>query len=88
MKKARAQGIKLGLIRPITLWPFPQKAFDALGEQVKGFLCVEMSILGQMRDDVVLACGNKRPVEDYGEFANVPSEDVILQRAQAMLKKY
>ena len=88
VKKARAQGIKLGLIRPITLWPFPQKAFDALGEQVKGFLCVEMSILGQMRDDVVLACGNKRPVEDYGEFANVPSEDVILQRAQAMLKKY
>ena len=88
VKKARAQGIKLGLIRPITLWPYPQKAFDALGDQVKGFLVVEMSILGQMCDDVVLACGNKHPVESYGEFANVPSEDVILERVQEMLKKY
>lgn len=61
VKVARRRGMKLGLIRPITLWPFPKKAFDALGEQVKGFLCVEMSILGQMRDDVVLACGNRRP---------------------------
>ena len=87
-KVARRRGMKLGLIRPITLWPFPKKAFDALGEQVKGFLCVEMSILGQMRDDVVLACGNRRPVEDYGEFANVPSVDVILEMAGEMLKKY
>lgn len=47
-----------------------------------------MSILGQMRDDVVLACGNRRPVEDYGEFANVPSVDVILEMAGEMLKKY
>ena len=88
VKVARRRGMKLGLIRPITLWPFPMKAFDALGEQVKGFLCVEMSILGQMRDDVVLACGNRRPVEDYGEFANVPSVDVILEMAGEMLKKY
>lgn len=88
VKVARRRGMKLGLIRPITLWPFPKKAFDALGEQVKGFLCVEMSILGQMRDDVVLACGNRRPIEDYGEFANVPSVDVILEMAGEMLKKY
>ena len=88
VKVARRRGMKLGLIRPITLWPFPKKAFDALGEQAKGFLCVEMSILGQMRDDVVLACGNRRPVEDYGEFANVPSVDVILEMAGEMLKKY
>lgn len=88
VKVARRRGMKLGLIRPITLWPFPKKASDALGEQVKGFLCVEMSILGQMRDDVVLACGNRRPVEDYGEFANVPSVDVILEMAGEMLKKY
>ena len=88
VKKARAQGIKLGLIRPITLWPFPRKAFDALGDQVKGFLSVEMSILGQMADDVKLAIDNRRPVEVYGEFANVPSEDVILERVQEILKKY
>ncbi len=88
VKIARAKGIKLGLIRPITLWPFPQKAFDALGDQVRGFLCVEMNILGQMCDDVILACGNKRPVESYGEFANVPSEDLIIRHVEDMLEKY
>ncbi len=88
VKLARGAGMKLGLIRPVTLWPFPKLAFDALGNQVKGFLCVEMSILGQMVDDVILATGNTRPVESYGEFANVPSAKVILQRAEEMLKKY
>lgn len=88
VKLARSKGVKLGLIRPITLWPFPRKAFDALGNQVKGFLTVEMNILGQMVDDVVLACGNKRPVEFYGEFSNVPSERIILERVEEMLKKY
>ena len=87
VKQARAKGIKLGLIRPITLWPFPKKAFEQLGSQVKGFLCVEMSILGQMCDDVILATGNKHPVESYGEFANVPSEEVILEKVQQMLKQ-
>jgi 2-oxoglutarate ferredoxin oxidoreductase subunit alpha len=88
VKLARAKGVKLGLIRPITLWPFPKKAFDAVGGRVKGFLCVEMSILGQMVDDVILATGNKRPVESYGEFANVPSAEIILDRVDEMLKKY
>ena len=88
VKMARAQGMKLGLIRPITLWPFPQKAFDALGEQVKGFLTVEMNILGQMADDVILACGNRCPVESYGEFSEVPSEKKILDIAAEILKKH
>lgn len=88
VRLARRQGIKLGLIRPITLWPFPKKAFDALGDQVKGFLSVEMSILGQMRDDIILACEKSRPVEYYGEFANVPSSAVIIERAKEMLEKY
>ena len=72
VKMARREGIKLGLIRPITLWPYPKKAFDALGEQVKAYLVVEMS----------------RPVESYGEFANVPDSKVILERVREMLKKY
>lgn len=88
VKRARNDGMKLGLIRPITLWPFPQKAFDALGEQVRGFIGVEMNILGQMRDDIVLACGNSRPVESYCEFSKVPSEDTIIRHAAEMLKKY
>ena len=86
VKIARANGQKLGLIRPITLWPFPKKAFDQLGKQVRGFLCVEMDILGQMVDDVVLATGNKWPVEYYGEFANVPSTKTIISRALEMIQ--
>lgn len=82
---ARKQGLRVGMIRPITLWPFPEKAFASLGDQVKGFLCVEMSILGQMKDDVVLACKGRQAVESYTEFANVPSEDIILERVKAML---
>ncbi len=85
VKLARSRGIPLGLIRPISLWPFPQKAFDALDGQVKGFLCVEMSILGQMVDDVVLACGNRVPVGFYGEFSQVPEPEIIVERAAAML---
>ena len=46
-----------------------------------------MSILGQMCDDVILATGNKHPVESYGEFTNVPSEEVILEKVQQMLKQ-
>ena len=88
VKMARGEGIKLGLIRPKTLWPFPKKAFDALGEDVVGFLSVEMSILGQMVDDIKLATLNKYPVECYNEFANVPDSEIIVQKAKEMLSKY
>ena len=88
VKMARERGMKLGLIRPITLWPFPQKAFDALGNQVKGFLGVEMNILGQMREDIVIACKNRVPVESYCEFSKVPDEELIIQHAAEMLQKY
>ena len=64
--RARKEGIKLGLIRPITLWPYPKKAFEALGPQVKAFLDIEMNILGQMTDDIILADGNKHPVASIG----------------------
>ena len=65
----------------------PKKAFEALGPQVKAFLDIEMSILGQMKDDVILACGNSRPVEYYGEFSNVPEEKKILSKVRDMLKR-
>ena len=86
--RARAEGIKLGLIRPITLWPYPKKAFDALGDQVKAILDIEMNILGQMQDDIILATGNRYPVEFYGEYWNVIDEDEILRRVKEMLAKY
>ena len=64
---ARAQGFKLGLIRPITLWPFPKKAFEE-AKEAKAFLTVEMNILGQMVDDVKLATEGKYPVDQSLKF--------------------
>ena len=58
---ARAQGIKVGMIRPITLWPFPKKALAEAANTVKGFLSVELS-MGQMIEDVKLAIDCRRPV--------------------------
>ena len=59
--EARRQGIKVGLIRPITLWPFPTAALRAAADKVKSFISVELS-MGQMIEDVRLATESKRPV--------------------------
>ena len=86
--RARKEGMKLGLIRPITLWPYPKKAFEDLGPQVKAFLDIEMNILGQMTDDIILADGNKHPVEFYGEYWHLIDENKIVAKAKEMLAKY
>jgi len=73
---ARAEGIKLGLLRAITLFPFPSVRLKELSKQVKGMLAVEMS-LGQMVEDVKLAVDCKIPVEHFGRTGGVihtPSE--------------
>ena len=59
--EARKQGYKVGLIRPITLWPFPKDALKKAAENVKSFLSVELN-MGQMIDDIKLAIDCKRPV--------------------------
>ncbi len=59
---ARKAGIKVGLIRPITLWPFPKDVLKEAAKQVKGFLSVELS-MGQMIEDIKLAINCARPVE-------------------------
>ncbi len=58
---ARAQGIKVGMIRPITLWPFPKKAIADVTDKVKAFISVELS-MGQMIEDIKLASSCKKPV--------------------------
>ena len=58
---AREMGIKVGMIRPITLWPFPKKAFKEALSTVKTFISVELS-MGQMIEDVMLATEGKAPV--------------------------
>jgi len=76
---AREEGIKAGLIRPITLWPFPTKALAAAADKVKGFVSVELS-MGQMIEDVRLATGCKKPVSLCNRCGGmIPSPDEVLQ---------
>lgn len=86
VEMARVEGMKIGLIRPITLWPFPVKAFEK-ANNAKAFLTVEMNILGQMTDDVRLATGGKYPVEHFGSFYQIPEPADIIKKAKEMLKK-
>lgn len=79
MGKARKNGIKVGLIRPITLWPFPDEAFQRVLSHAKGFLCVEMST-GQMVEDVRLAVQGKAPVYFYGRTGGAVPNPKTLER--------
>ena len=76
---ARAEGIKAGLIRPITLWPFPKDVLLKAADQVKGFISVELS-MGQMIEDVRLATQCKRPVGLCNRCGGmIPSPDEVLE---------
>ncbi len=86
IKLAEKEGIKVGLIRPITLWPFPTAAFEKYAETPKAFLSVELSA-GQMVEDVRLAVNGKRPVHFYGRMGGmVPSQKEILNKIKEILK--
>ena len=82
---ARGEGIKVGLIRPITLFPFPEKVIARAAEQVKQVLVVEMN-LGQMVEDVRLAVNGRVPVSFYGRpgGALVAVEDIAQQIRNAV----
>lgn len=72
MDLARGKGLKVGLIRPITLWPFPSEVIAKYAEKVKGILTVEMNA-GQMVEDVRLAVNGKVKVEHYGRLGGIVS---------------
>ncbi len=77
--EARKQGIKVGLIRPITLWPFPTKVFEKYACQVKQFISVELS-MGQMIEDVRLAVNGKAPVTLCNRSGGmIPSPEQVLE---------
>jgi 2-oxoglutarate ferredoxin oxidoreductase subunit alpha len=81
---ARAKGIKAGLIRPITLFPFPEKIIAKAAESVKRFLVVEMN-MGQMVEDVKLAVNGKAEVSFYGRpgGAILTVEDIMIAMQHA-----
>ncbi|MDR0976228.1 MAG: 3-methyl-2-oxobutanoate dehydrogenase subunit VorB [Prevotellaceae bacterium] len=85
MELAREKGIKVGLLRPITLWPFPTKALAAYADKVKGMLVVELNA-GQMVEDVRLAVNGKVKVEHFGRLGGiVPDPDEIVTALNGIL---
>ncbi len=78
IKLAKEKGINVGLLRPITLWPFPSEAINKMADRVKGILTVEMNA-GQMVEDVKLAVEGKVKVEYYGRYGGmIPSPGEVL----------
>lgn len=87
VKMAEKEGIKLGLIRPITLWPFPAEAFEKTINNTKhGYISVEMSC-GQMVEDVRLSVNGRKPVDFFGRVGGmVPHPEEILNKVKEIVK--
>ena len=80
---ARKEGIKVGLIRPITLWPFPGKVLNAAADRVKGFVSVELN-MGQMIEDIRLHTQCKKPVTLCNRCCGmIPSPDEVLTKIRS-----
>lgn len=87
VRQARAEGIKVGLMRPISLAPYPYQRIRELSEHCKAMLVVEMNA-GQMLDDVRLAVNERIPLEFYGRMGGVvPFPDEILNEIHRMTKE-
>lgn len=85
MKILRDEGYKVGLIRPITIWPYPYDAFKQIKPDCKGVMVVEMNT-GQMVDDVKIAVEGKYPVHFYGRQGGmVPSPEEVADAARTLL---
>jgi 2-oxoglutarate ferredoxin oxidoreductase subunit alpha len=85
IQAAEKLGIKLGLFRPISLWPFPYARLGELSKLGKRFLCVEMS-MGQMIEDVRLAAEGRSKIDHYGRVGGmIPSEEEVLAEALRLL---
>ena len=77
LETAAKEGVKVGLLRPITLWPFPSKAIKEYAKKVKGILVMELNA-GQMIEDVKLAVECSLPVKHYGRLGGiVPDPDEV-----------
>lgn len=86
VRKARAQGIKVGLLRPVTLWPFPYEKLARIAHRVKGILVVEMNC-GQMLEDVRLAVNGVTPVHFSGyPGGRVPTETNVFDALTEMIR--
>jgi pyruvate/2-oxoacid:ferredoxin oxidoreductase alpha subunit len=82
--EAREMGLKVGMLRPITLYPFPKQHLRRLAKSARVFVTVEMS-MGQMVEDVRLAVNGARPVEFVGRVGgHIPSHEEVLEYVQKL----
>lgn len=84
VKLGREQGLRIGLVRPITLWPFPRQEIRRAAEHARAFLAVEMSF-GQLVEDVALSVKGRKPVYVYGSGKQVPKVENILHFVRQIL---
>ena len=85
IETAAKEGVKVGLLRPITLWPFPTKAIKEMIGKLKGILVMELNA-GQMIEDVKLAIEGAMPVEHYGRLGGiVPDPDEVWEAMKEKL---
>lgn len=83
---ARSQGIKAGLLRPITLFPFPSERINTLAQKTKMILTVEMSA-GQMVEDVMLSVNGKTRVSHYGRMGGmIPTPEEVVENLKSFIK--
>ncbi|MCM2324336.1 MAG: 3-methyl-2-oxobutanoate dehydrogenase subunit VorB [Oligoflexia bacterium] len=88
IEELRSRGMKVGMLRPKTLFPFPKKRVKELAGQAAAFLVAEMSA-GQMIEDVKLAIEHRKPVEFYGvSGGNLPTVEGIVKAAEAAYRRY
>lgn len=84
---AAKEGIKCGILRPITLWPFPYEAIERAAKGKKGILCVELNA-GQMIEDVRLAVHDSLPVKHFGRLGGIiPSPQEVVDALKAKIIK-
>jgi len=83
---AREKGLKVGLLRPITLWPFPSDILNKLADRVKGMMTLELNA-GQMIEDVKLAVNGKIKVGHYGRMGGIiPSPEEVVENLEKFIK--
>jgi 2-oxoglutarate ferredoxin oxidoreductase subunit alpha len=83
---ARKKGLKVGMIRPVTLWPFPDEPIIKAAQTARRFLSVEIS-MGQMGEDIRLAVAGKAPVDFYGRIGITPNPEEILREIERIAEK-
>lgn len=90
IKLLREKGIKVGLIRPITVWPFPYESLKKLDDKkVKEILCLELSIPAQLVEDIKLGVEGRIPIATYGRSAgNIFTAEEVAEQVEALAAKY